>query len=139
MNAQQKAIAENCLNGSYNNTMTFPENVRTLMGAGFEGYHVDYRLNTRTYYLPNGETLVLNNPHAPDPVGEKFNQSEVAAAIKWAQVNPPGYNYASFNSRVAVNGCAGYIVSLLGRRVLYFGRTAETHVEHFPHDGGTKD
>jgi hypothetical protein len=29
-------------------------------------------------------------------------------------------------------GCAGYIVSFLGRRVVYFGRTAETHVEHFP-------
>ena len=26
---------------------------------------------------------------------------------------------------------AGYIVSFLGRRALYFGRTAETHVEHF--------
>ena len=29
-------------------------------------------------------------------------------------------------------GCAGYIVSFLGRRVLYIGRTAETHVELFP-------
>ncbi len=29
-------------------------------------------------------------------------------------------------------GCAGYFVSLIGRRAVYFGRTAETHVEPFP-------
>mgnify|MGYP000402610447 CR=1 FL=1 len=29
-------------------------------------------------------------------------------------------------------GCAGYMVSFLGKRVVYFGRTAEVHVEHFP-------
>jgi hypothetical protein len=29
-------------------------------------------------------------------------------------------------------GCAGYIVSFLGKQALYYGRTAETHVEHFP-------
>jgi hypothetical protein len=33
------------------------------MEAGFGSYLVDYRSNTRTYYLPNGESLVLNNPH----------------------------------------------------------------------------
>ena len=132
MDAQQKAIAQKSLDGSYAHTMSFPENVRALMEAGFEGYHVDYRLNTRTYYLPSGETLVLKNPQAHDAVGEKFNPTEVAATIKWAQLNGPDYNYAAFNDRVTANGCAGYIVSFLRRRVLYYGRTAETHVEHFP-------
>jgi hypothetical protein len=37
-----------------------------------------------------------------------------------------------FCERVVVAGCAGYIVSFSGRRALYVGRTAETHVEHFP-------
>ena len=132
MDAQQKTIAQRCLDGSYDNTISFPESLRAMAEAGFEGYHVDYRLNTRTCYLPNGETLVLTNPHDHGTVGAQFNQSEIAAAIKWAQLNPPDYNYISFNERVTANGCAGYIVSLLGRRVLYFGRTAETHVEHFP-------
>ena len=132
MNAQQKTTAQSCLYGAYENIMSFPEGVRTLVEAGFEGYHVDYRLNTRTYYLPNGETLVLTNPHKAGAVGAQFSKSEVAAAIKWAQLNPPDYNYVDFNKRVTANGCAGYIVSILGRRVLYFGRTAETHVENFP-------
>lgn len=32
----------------------------------------------------------------------------------------------------AAAGFEGYLVSLPGRRAVYFGRTAETHVEHFP-------
>jgi uncharacterized protein YbcV (DUF1398 family) len=132
MDTQQKTIAQKCLDGSYNNMMSFPEGLRALMEAGFEAYHVDYRLNTRTYYLPNGETLVLTNPHDHGAIGAQFNQPEIAAAIKWAQLNPPDYSYTDFNKKMAANGCSGYIVSMLGRRVLYFGRTAETHVEHFP-------
>jgi len=132
MDAQQKTIAQKCLDGAYNNTLSFPEGVKLLMEAGFEGYQVDYRLNTRVHYLPSGETLLLTNPHDHGAVAAQFNQPEIAAAIKWAQLNPPDYNYVDFNRKVTVNGCAGYIVSILGRRVLYFGRTAEIHVEHFP-------
>ena len=54
------------------------------------------------------------------------------AQVKWAQANPPEYSYSAFCKNVKAFGCAGYIVSFSGRRVLYFGRTAETHVEHFP-------
>ncbi len=132
MDQNQQIIAQRCLDGSYQNTMTFPECVQSLWQAGFEGYHVDYRLNARTHYLPNGETLVLTNPHSPDTVESQFDSSAIAAAIKWAQSNAPDYNYIDFNRRVTAKGCAGYIVSILGRRVLYFGRSAETHVEHFP-------
>lgn len=132
MDVQQKTIAQSCLDRAYDNTMSFPESLRALAEAGFEGYHVDYRLNTRTCYLPNGQTVVLANPGDHGIVGARFDQPEIAAAIKWAQLGPPDYNYIAFNERVTSNGCAGYIVSLLGRRVLYFGRTAETHVEHFP-------
>jgi uncharacterized protein YbcV (DUF1398 family) len=132
MDAQQKTIAQKCLEGAYDNTMSFPEGVQALMEAGFDGYHVDYRLNTRTYYLPNGETLVLSNPDHHSAIGAQFKQPEISAAIKWAQLNSPDYNYIDFNTRVTSSGCAGYLVSFLGQRVLYFGRTAETHVEHFP-------
>jgi uncharacterized protein YbcV (DUF1398 family) len=44
----------------------------------------------------------------------------------------PGYTYLGFCKKAALAGCAGYVVSFSGRRVLYIGRTAETHVEHFP-------
>jgi len=33
---------------------------------------------------------------------------------------------------VVAAGCTGYLVSFPGQRAVYFGRTGETHVEHFP-------
>jgi hypothetical protein len=56
----------------------------------------------------------------------------VKEAIREAQALVPEYTYKGFVAKIARAGCAGYIVSFLGRCVLYFGRTAETHVEPFP-------
>ncbi len=50
MNAQHAAVAEQCLDAAYDGTMPFPEILGALMEAGFEGYLVDYRQNTTTYY-----------------------------------------------------------------------------------------
>lgn len=132
MDAQHAIIAQNCLDAAYDRTMAFPEIVGTLIKSGFEGYIVDYRRNTTTYFLPNGDSVVLANRPSEEQVAAQFDQPGVAAQIKWAQANPPEYSYAAFCKNVKALGCAGYIVSFLGQRVLYFGRTAETHVEHFP-------
>lgn len=132
MDAQLTAIAEDCLNAAYDKTIAFPEIVGMLIKAGFEGYVVDYRRNTTTYFLPDGDSVVLENPRSEGSVAAEFDQPGVAAQIKWAQANPPDYSYAAFCKHVKGLGCAGYIVSFPGRRVLYFGRTAEIHVEHFP-------
>jgi uncharacterized protein YbcV (DUF1398 family) len=125
-------IAQTCLNAAYDKTMAFPDIVGSLIKAGFEGYTVDYRCNTTTYFLPNGGNVALRNHPSEEKVAARFDQPGVAAQIKWAQANPPEYSYAAFCKNVKALGCAGYIVSFSGRRVLYFGRTAETHVEHFP-------
>jgi uncharacterized protein YbcV (DUF1398 family) len=132
MNAQMKAIAHKCLEGAESNSMTFPQIVSTLMEAGFEGYCVDFRRGMIAYYLPSGESVGLSGAKPPGPVAAEFNAAVVREAIREAQSLVPGYTYKGFVAKVAGAGCAGYIVSFLGRRVLYFGRTAETHVEHFP-------
>jgi uncharacterized protein YbcV (DUF1398 family) len=132
MDAHLINTARTCLDAAYDKTMSFPQIVGALMGAGFEGYVVDYRRNTTTYFLPDGESAVLENRASGAPVAERFDQDGVIAQIKWAQANPPDYSYAAFCKNVKALGCAGYIVSVLGRRVVYFGRTAETHVEYFP-------
>jgi len=132
MDAQKMTVAGRCLNAAYDKTMTFPEIVGALITAGFEGYVVDYRRNTTTYFLPEGDSLTLENRPSEGKVAAQFDQPGIAAQIKWAQANPPDYSYVAFCKNVKALGCAGYIVSFLGRRVLYFGRTAETHVEHFP-------
>jgi len=132
MDAQHTAIAERCLNAAYDKTMTFPDIVGALIKAGFEGYLVDYRRNTTTYFLTVGDNVLLENRPSQDQVAAQFDQPGVAAQIRWAQANPPDYSYAAFCKNMKALGCAGYIVSFLGKRVLYFGRGAETHVEHFP-------
>lgn len=132
MNEQQKAIAEECLTASYEDAVDFPDIVKKLLAAGFEGYMVDYRRSTTTYYLPNGESVELPNVKTKSTVAAKFKPEAVQAAVREAQARAADYTYMGFCEIVKAAGCAGYFVSFLGKRVLYYGRTAETHVEHFP-------
>jgi uncharacterized protein YbcV (DUF1398 family) len=112
--------------------MTFPQVVSTLIQAGFEGYSVDFRRGMIAYYLPCGEAVEFPGAKPALPVATDFDATAVKEAIREAQTLTPGYTYKGFISKVAGAGCAGYMVSFLGRRVLYFGRSAETHVEQFP-------
>ncbi len=132
MDTKQQATARQCLDGAENNTMTFPQIVGKLIEAGFDGYLVDLRLGQATYYLPGGEGLELPTHASTVAVSAQFDTGAVQAAIREAQALVPGYTYKSFCDKVKRAGCAGYLVSFPGRRVLYFGRTAENHVEHFP-------
>jgi hypothetical protein len=102
------------------------------MDAGFEGYLVDYRHHSATYHLADGDSVLLDSPRTDSAVAPAIDPGGVAAQVRWAQASPPAYSYAAFSGNVMVAGCAGYLVSFPGRRVVYLGRTAETHVEHFP-------
>lgn len=135
MHAELITVARDCLNAAYDKTMSFPDIVGTLIASGFDGYAVDYRRNTTTYFLPDGDHVVLENRGSDGAVAAAFDQSGIVGQIRWAQSNVPDYSYAAFCKHVKALGCAGYITSFSGRRVLYYGRTAETHVEHFPQVG----
>jgi uncharacterized protein YbcV (DUF1398 family) len=125
-------IAERCRDGAEGGTMTFPEIVGALMQNGFEGYAIDLRRNLAIYYTVDGESCELPTHRVATPVSPTFDAGLVREAIREAQQMVPGYTYKGFCEKVAAAGCAGYMVSFSGRRALYFGRTAETHVEHFP-------
>ncbi|MGH8111844.1 MAG: hypothetical protein ACREPL_07930 [Rhodanobacteraceae bacterium] len=131
MNTYWQDIARTTLEGAESGAQTFPECVRALMEAGFDGYAVDFRCATRTYYMLDGQTITLET-YRTEPVAERFAANEIKAAIGEAQAMVPGYSYKGFCAKVARAGCAGYAVSLLGKRVLYYGRTGETHTEYFP-------
>lgn len=135
MTANWKTIARTCLEGAESGAMTFPQIVGALMNAGFDGYSVDLRTATATYYLKTGEAVTLDAVKPSAPVAERFDAEAVRAAIREAQALVPGYTYKGFCAKVAAAGCAGYLVSFPGKRVLYYGRTGETHTEYFP---GTK-
>lgn len=131
MTSHWKDIARTCLEGAESDAMSFPQVVGRLMEAGFDGYAVDLRRATATYYRPDGETVELEASR-PQPIAMSFDAPKIKEAIREAQAQVPGYTYHGFCAKVAKAGCAGYLVSLLGQRVLYYGRTGETHTEYFP-------
>jgi uncharacterized protein YbcV (DUF1398 family) len=132
VNEHHRQVAKACLDGAENNSMAFPEIVGTLMQEGFEGYAVDFRRTAATYYLSDGECVDLPTHKINVAVAPAFDADAIRAAIREAQQQVPGYTYKGFCKKIALAGCAAYVVSFSGRRALYIGRTAETHVEHFP-------
>ncbi|GLK85085.1 DUF1398 domain-containing protein [Ancylobacter defluvii] len=132
MTDHQTETARACLAASWNDAKSFPQIVGALSAAGFEGYAVDFRRATATYYLPDGDSLELPAHRPATPVAPAFDARMLQAAIREAQQQVPGYSYKGFCEKAAAAGCAFYVVSFSGRRALYIGRTAETHVEAFP-------
>ncbi len=137
MTPHQKATAAACLEAAEGNTMAFPQIVGALSEAGFESYAIDFRRATATYYLPDGESpdgksIELPIHRIDAPIAPALDTARLQSAIREAQQQVPGYTYRGFCEKAVLAGCVGYIVSFSGRRVLYVGRTAETHVEHFP-------
>jgi uncharacterized protein YbcV (DUF1398 family) len=131
MNTNWQHVARITLEGSESGGMAFPESIRMLVEAGFDGYAVDFRRSTRAYYMPDGAAIELETKRT-GPVAERFNATAIKEALREAQALVPGYTYKGFCAKVAGAGCAGYLVSLIGKRVLYYGRTGETHIEYFP-------
>lgn len=126
-----KDVARTCLEGAESGVMTFPRIVGALVEAGLDGYAIDLRRATATYYRPDGEAIELQATRTI-PVAERFDAAVVKEALREAQSLVPGYTYQGFCAKVARAGCAGYLVSFLGKRVLYYGRTGQTHTEYFP-------
>ncbi len=126
------AVAQQCLTATQDGSLTFPAILGRLIEAGFEAYAVDYRRGAQTFYLLDGNSLDLALPHHAAPVAADFDAAALEAQIRWAQSGDPAYSYQAFSRNATAAGCAGYLVSFLGRRVVYYGRTGEVHVEMFP-------
>jgi uncharacterized protein YbcV (DUF1398 family) len=132
MDGYVESLLVECTRAADENRTTFPEILAKLATVGGEGYYADLRRSTKTFYLSSGESLDVPAAKVDVPVAATFDAAAIKAAIVEAQQGVPGYTYKRFCEKVMAAGCAGYLVSLPGRRVLYFGRTAETHVEMFP-------
>ncbi|HTU12643.1 MAG TPA: DUF1398 family protein [Allosphingosinicella sp.] len=132
MNDRERDMARRCLKAAEADRMTFPQIVGALMEAGFESYAVDFRTARATYYRPDGDSLDLAIHRIDTSIAPQLDASLLQAAIREAQQLVAGYTYKGFCEKAAAAGCAGYLVSFSGRRALYVGRDAQTHVEHFP-------
>ncbi len=132
MKPQLALVAKECLDASEANSLAFPQIVAKLAASGFESYLIDFRRATATYYLPDGESVVHALHAATAPVAAVFDTAGLVSAIREAQTLAPSYTYRGFCAKAQAAGCAGYMVSFLGKRAVYFARNGETHVENFP-------
>jgi uncharacterized protein YbcV (DUF1398 family) len=130
MNAEKTRIIQECAQGALTGERTFPEVVGQLAEIGIERYHADYSRQEITYYLPDGDSLVVASPHPSHPTPVEFSALSVEAAVRQSQQNE--HTYLDFIRKTMAAGCVGYFVQIIGRRVIYFGRNGNSHVEHFP-------
>jgi uncharacterized protein YbcV (DUF1398 family) len=117
------------LHGSSEGRLTFPQVIGMLTGVGVESYCVDFISSVDTFYMPNGKTHVEPVPLNPTSVAEEFSAAGVVAAIRAAQADT--IRYPEFVDCVKRAGVAGYRVFLGGRKVIYFGRKGDLHIEEF--------
>lgn len=124
-----KAMHE-ALAGSSEGRLTFPQVIGLLVGAGVESYSVDFVHGDDTFYMPDGRTHVEPVTLPSAPVAEHFSEADVSATIRAAQADT--IRYPEIVDRLRKAGVAAYWVFLAGRKVIYFGRKGELHVEEFP-------
>jgi hypothetical protein len=91
---------------------------------------VDFAAKQKTHYLADGTTHTVPMILDPGPIAAEFNGAELVAAIRGAQADT--VRYPEFVKRSTAAGVIGYWAFLTGKRVIYFGRKGEQHIEEFP-------
>ena len=129
MNAEQIRVANECARGSLTGEMTFPEVVGKLSGVGVERYHADYSRQEITYYLHDGDSLVVpasmnriqrRSSFLRRPSSLRFTRASVTnivTPISSARRRQPAVSGISFKSPAGA---------------IYFGRSGDMHIERFP-------
>ncbi len=123
-------VVRDCTRGSDEERISFPQVVGQLMAAGVERYRADLLRHEKTYYMPDGRSQVVRCAAIDGTPALDFSAAGVDAAVRDIQAGRIAYR--DFCRRVMAAGCVDYIVSISGRRAVYFGRSGESHVEMFP-------
>jgi uncharacterized protein YbcV (DUF1398 family) len=100
------------------------------MEVGVESYFCDLANGAETFYQTNGETPTEKMVLPLMPVAEEFSRPELVAAIRGAQTDT--IRYPEFMKRSSAAGVIAYWAFLTGKKVIYFGRKGEFHIEEFP-------
>jgi uncharacterized protein YbcV (DUF1398 family) len=130
MNQHQITVIQQCASLSIEGKISFGDVIRRLMEIGLERYHADYTRHEISYYMPDGESIVVPVHHPAVPIADEFSVKGVEAAVRRAQRGE--IVYPEFLKQTFAAGCVGYFVQISGRQVIYFGRRGEQHVERFP-------
>ncbi|TAJ85576.1 MAG: DUF1398 domain-containing protein [Reyranella sp.] len=124
------AVIEDCTRASHEERITFGEVVGRLIAAGVERYHVDLVRGESTYFMPDGRSHRVTCEALGTRPADSFAADGVLAAIRSIQAGRT--KYLTFCRQITEAGCVGYLVSMQGKRAVYYGRGAETYVEPFP-------
>jgi uncharacterized protein YbcV (DUF1398 family) len=129
MDAHVKDVVGEMSKASDEVRITFPAVVKALMDVGIERYHADLVAGRKTYYLPDGDFEEVQ-VHPVGGAAREFSAEGVEKAVR--SIQREEIRYREFCRLIADAGCVGYFVSLAGRRAVYYGRTADAHIEWFP-------
>lgn len=123
-------IIKECVKLSLEGSITFPEVVSKLAGAGVERYMVDFGRVMNHYYGVKGESSSMALDFKVSKIAEDFNVAEIKRAIADSQQGK--IKYMVFLERAIKAGCCRYEVFITGRKVIYCGRNGDQHIELFP-------
>src|SRR5271154_3855128 len=110
--------------------LIFPEVVRRLLEVGVESYLCDFATMQDILYLQDGQTHTEKMSLPKLPIAVDFSANGIVAAIRGAQSD--SIRYPEFARQSAAAGVIAYWAFLTGKRVIYFGRKGEFHIEEFP-------
>lgn len=128
-----KIVIDEMATATQQGRLPFPQLVKRLLAVGVESYLVDFATRRTTHYLADGSTHTVPMILDPGSIAENFNGGDLVAAIRLAQAGT--VRYPDFVKRSTRAGVIGYWVFLVGKRVVYFGRKGESHVEEVPNPG----
>jgi len=124
-------VLRECRDLSLAGRIAFPEVVGRLAAIGVERYDADLARMELRHYGRSGATCVEPLPLASPPaIARAFSAEGVRAAI--ADVQRRAIDYPAFLRRIMAAGAVGYAAFLDGRKVVYYGRAGDSHVEPFP-------
>lgn len=124
------AILQECTEASDQERITFGEVVGRLIKAGVERYHADLLRHEKIYYMPDGRSHLMACAAIEKRPADAFSPEGVSAAVRAIQTGKT--KYRAFCRQIMEAGCVGYLVSMHGKRAVYYGRSGETYVEPFP-------
>lgn len=124
------ALLCECTEASDQERITFGEVVGRLIEGGVERYHADLLRDEKIYYMPDGHSHLVACAAIGVRPADAFSPEDVSAAVRAIQAGK--IKYRTFCRQIMEAGCVGYLVSIQGKRAVYYGRSGETYVEPFP-------
>jgi len=109
----------------------FPQVVAHHAAAGVHSYRADLIRRQKVCYGDAAAFYEAAIPLQDGPeIATAFRDEEVSRAVQAIQRGEIGYD--TFLRQIMQAGCAGYCVFIKGRKVVYFGRDGDCHIENFP-------